>query len=316
MQKMQVIGMKHPISKEFFPFSYFTPPIRNADTAGMMNVFIMPPRGLFRDEELCVKKETIKGYNGDDVDIFVMQPRNLHTDSCLVYLHGGGFFFGAAGYHYKNAKQYALQTPCKVIFVHYRLTPKHPFPFSPEDCFAAWLWTHENADKLGICKNRIAVGGDSAGGALAAAVAQMARDRNVPAPLFQLLIYPATDRRMNYDSHRRFTDTPMWNSKLSVKMWDGYITDPDTANIAYASPMEAASFENLPPAFVETAEFDCLHDEALAYANALKQAGISVQINETKGTMHGFDIVQKSSIVKEAIAKRIQFMKAAFESER
>ncbi len=304
--------MQYAFDKAFFPFSMFAPPIRSARMAGMMNVFIQPPVGLLRDKEMAVTEEAFTSFDGTTVRVFIMQPRNVQTDRCLVYFHGGGFFFGAAGYHYKNAKQYCLQTPCKVVFVDYRLTPKFPFPTPAEDCFAAWLWTHENADRLAICKNKIAVGGDSAGGALAAAVALMARDRNVPVPLFQLLIYPVTDRRMQTDSQQKFTDTPMWNSKLNVKMWDGYLPDPTVKDLCYASPMEAVCLENLPPAFFETAEFDCLHDEAIAYATALQNAGATVAINETKGTMHGYDIVQKASVTKDAIAKRIQFMKDHF----
>ncbi|MBE6813621.1 MAG: alpha/beta hydrolase [Ruminococcaceae bacterium] len=305
--------MPYAIDKAFFPFSHFAPPIRSARMAEMMNIFIRPPVGLLRDKEIAVTKETLHSADGQKINVFVMQPRGVQTDRCLVYLHGGGFFFGAAGYHYKNAKQYCLQTPCKVVFVDYRLTPKHPFPMPAEDCFAAWLWTHENADRLGIHKEKIAVGGDSAGGALAAAVSQMARDRNASPPLFQLLVYPVTDRRMQYESHKKFTDTPMWNSKLNVKMWDGYLPDPTVKGLCYASPMEADSFENLPPAFVETAEFDCLHDEGIAYADALLKAGVAVTVNETKGTMHGYDIVQRAPAAKNAIAKRIQFMQACFE---
>lgn len=305
--------MRYAIDKSFFPFSLFAPPIKSARMAGMMNGFIKPPAGLLRDKEITVTEETIRCTDNAQISVFVMQPGNIRTDRCLVYMHGGGFFFDAAHYHYNNAKQYCLQTPCKVIFVRYRLTPKHPFPIPAEDCFAAWLWTHENADRLGISKNKIAVGGDSAGGALAAAVTLMARDRKAPAPLFQILVYPVVDRRMQYQSHKKFTDTPMWNSKLSVKMWDGYLPNKTAKNIEYASPMEAESFENLPTAFVETAEFDCLHDEAIAYASALQRAGVAVTVSETKGTMHGYDIVQNAPATKESVAKRIQFMQTCFE---
>ncbi|MBR3953863.1 MAG: alpha/beta hydrolase [Clostridia bacterium] len=305
--------MPYAIDKAFFPFSLFAPPIRSARMAGMMNAFIQPPVGLLRDKQMAVAKEAFASFDGASVNVFVMQPREVQTENCLVYLHGGGFFFGAAGYHYKNAKQYCLQTPCKVVFVDYRLTPHHPFPIPARDCFAAWLWTHENADKLGICKEKIAIGGDSAGGALAASVCLMAKDRKAPDPLFQLLVYPVTDRRMNTESHKKFTDTPMWNSKLNVKMWEGYLPDPQAKNLYYASPMEAESFKNLPTAFVETAEFDCLHDEGIAYAEALQKAGVSVTTNETKGTMHGYDIVQSAPVTKNAVAKRIQFMQTCFE---
>ena len=306
--------MKYPIDKSFFPFSHFAPPIRNVKTAGMMNAFIKPPFSLHRDAQVDVCKECFTDARGQTVEVFVMRPKNKDTHgNGLVYIHGGGFFFDAAGYHYANAKQYALQTPCTVVFVRYRLTPHVQFPVPFEDCLAAWLWTHENADRLHMDTNKIAIGGDSAGGCLAAAVSLACRDKNAPLPCFQLLVYPVTDRRMNTESHRRFTDTPMWNSRLSVKMWDGYLPDKNIKDIAYASPLEAESFVGLPKTYVETAQFDCLHDEAVAYAQALQNAGCAISLYETEGTMHGFDIVQKSPIVQQAVAKRIQFMKNAFE---
>ncbi|MGM9681872.1 MAG: competence protein CoiA family protein [Eubacteriales bacterium] len=212
---------------------------------------------------------------------------------CLVYYHGGGFIFGGAGYHYKLAKQYAMDLPCKVVFVQYRFAPKNPHPTPSEDCYAALRWTFENAEQLNVDKTKIAVGGDSAGGALAAAVCQMARDRGTDKPLFQLLFYPVTDCRMQTESCKEYTYTPMWNAKLSVTMWRGYIQDENAPDIAYASPMEAKSFDDLPGAYVETAEFDRLHDEGMAYAQALRGAGVAVELYETKGTMHGFDIVEK-----------------------
>ena len=131
-------------------------------------------------------------------------------------------------------------------------------------------------------------------------------------PLFQLLIYPVTDRRMNYDSCRNFVDTPMWNAKLSKLMWQGYVQNENAPDIAYASPMEAKRFDSLPTSYVETAEFDCLRDEGIAYANAMKHAGVAVTLHETRGTMHGFDIVEKAPTAKAMVKVRIAFMRAQF----
>ena len=307
--------MKYPINKEFFPFSHIAPPIRNAKIAGWMGSKMKPPRWVNknRDHEVSTKKENIKSYDGAEISLFVIDPYGLEEVSpCLVYYHGGGFFFEGAGYHYKLAKQYALECECRVVFVQYRLAPKHPHPIPAEDCYAALRWTFENAERLKIDKEKVAVGGDSAGGALAAAVCRMARDRGTDMPLFQLLVYPVTDRRMNYESCRKYTNTPMWNAKLSIKMWEGYVQDKNAPDIAYASPMEAEQFDGLPEAYIETAEFDCLHDEGIAYADALKNAGGQVTLNETKGTMHGFDIVEKAETTKIAVAERISYMKHQF----
>ena len=305
---------KYKISKEFFPYSRIAPPIRNAKIAGWMGSKMKPPRWINTDHEVSITKESIKSYDGAEISVFVFDPYGLEDRSpCLVYYHGGGFFFEGAGYHYKLAKRYALEAECRVIFVQYRLAPKHPHPTPAEDCYAALRWTFENAERLNIDKNMIAVGGDSAGGALAAAVCQMARDRGTDTPIFQLLVYPVTDRRMDNASCRNYTDTPMWNAKLSEKMWQGYIQTENATDIAYASPMEAEYFEGLPAAYVETAEFDCLHDEGVAYAQAMQKAGIDVVLNETKGTMHGFDIVEKAPTTQAAVAARICFMKEQFD---
>lgn len=306
--------MKYKINREFFPFSHLSPPIRNARIAGWMGSKMKPPTWVKknRDCEVSITKQRIVSFDGTDIMIYLFEPYSLEGSSpCLVYYHGGGFFFEGAGYHYKLAKKYALETSCRVVFVQYRLAPKNPHPIPAEDCYAALKWSFENADNLKVDKTRIAVGGDSAGGALAAAVCQMARDRGTDMPLFQLLVYPVTDRRMDYDSCRKFTDTPMWNAKLSAKMWQGYVQE-NIENIAYASPMEAERFDGLPTAYIETAKFDCLHDEGLAYASALRDAGVSVTLNETEGTMHGFDIVEKAKTTQEAVKARIDYMKKQF----
>ena len=308
---------KYKINQEFFPFSLFAPPIQSAKMAGWMGSKMRPPRWVRknRDHEVSVTRETLKSYDGADISVFVIDPYSLEKSTpALVYYHGGGFFFEGAWYHYKLVKQYALEAECRIIFVQYRLAPKHPHPTPAEDCYAALRWTFENAERLRIQKEKIAVGGDSAGGALAAAVCQMARDRGTDLPLFQLLIYPVTDRRMCYDSCRNYTHTPMWNARLSVKMWQGYTPDPNAPDMAYASPMEAASFEGLPTAYLETAEFDCLHDEGIAYAHALQNAGVSVLLKETKGTMHGFDIVANAPTTKAIVKERIAFLKEHFQN--
>lgn len=303
---------KYPIKKEFFPFMFLTPPIKNPESAGKMGEMMKPPKWIWKDKEISVRREKLSGYQGEPIEVFVMEPRNIKTDNCLVYYHGGGFFFEGAGYHYRNAKAYALNVPCKVMFVQYRLAPKNPFPVPVEDSFEAIKWVYNNAEKLGISKDKIAVGGDSAGGCLAASVTQMVRDRDLDIKIkFQLLIYPFVDQSLNSESNRRFTDTPMWNSTLSRQIADGILPNKNVENLVYASPIDG-SCEALPNAYIETAEFDCLHDDGINYAEKLRTAGITVELNETKGTMHGFDIVQKAPTTKFAVESRIHYMRKMF----
>lgn len=303
---------KYNIGDEFFPYSKFTPPIKSPEMAGRIGAMMRPPSRLWSDPELAVRRERIPSFDGEEIELLIMEPRHVSTDCCLVYYHGGGFFFGAAVSHYQNAKAYALRTPCRVVFVQYRLAPAHPYPVPTEDCYAALCHAHIRADELGINRARLAVGGDSAGGCLAAAVAQMARDRACDIKLcFQLLIYPFTDCSMDSESNRLFSDTPMWNSKLSKIMLGGYLRDPEAGRMAHASPL-AGSCENLPPAYIETAEFDCLRDDGLRYGEKLREAGTEVVLNETKGTMHGFDIAGKAPTTIAAVAARIDYMRRGF----
>ena len=305
--------MKYKISKDFFPFSHFKPPIINGKLLCRLGAFMPPPRSFYRDPALSVTKKRIESYDGREIELLILSPQEAATDlPCLVYYHGGGFIFSASFHHYDIARIYAKEAQCKLIFVQYRLAPKYPHPTPSEDCYAALRWTFENAEALGVDAKKIAVGGDSAGGALAAAVCQMARDRGTALPLFQLLIYPVTDRRMQTESNRIFTDTPMWSSKYSKKMWRAYTPDDSAADLAYASPMEATSFAGLPTAYVETTEIDCLRDEGIAYADALCAADVAVTRHSTAGTIHGFDIVKKSAVTKGAIEKRIAFMQERF----
>ena len=301
---------KYKISKEFFPFSHFKPPISERFLK-LAVPHMKPPRCLYHDEMLGVTRHEIQSYDGEMIECFLISPKHAEGDlPCLIYIHGGGFVLSAASYHYKNAMHYAKEIGCRVVFVNYRLAPGYAHPVFFEDCYAAMCWTYQNAKHLGIDITRIGIGGDSAGATLAVAVCMMMRDREHPLKLaFQMLPYPFLDARNNSDSCRKFTDTPMWNSKLSERIAPMTKADRARPDYVYYSPVEARSFDDLPPAYIETAEFDCLHDDGILYARKLRDAGVSVVLNETKGTMHGFDIVQKSKITKSALAARVAFMK-------
>jgi Esterase/lipase len=264
-------------------------------------------------EGVLETKHKISGYKNGTIEMTIYAPKNIEENApCLIYLHGGAFALKAAPYHKNLACQYALETPCKVIFIDYRLAPKYAFPVGVEDCYAAFEWVYKNTEILGIDKYKIAIGGDSAGGALAAAVSLMARDRKAPRICFQMLIYPVTDARQITESVKNYIDTPMWNSKLNKKMWKLYLRNGVLGKREYASPMEAAFLENLPDSYIEVSEFDCLRDEGINYAEALQKSGIHVELYKTTGTVHGFEIAEKSEIVKQSVAKRIVALKKAF----
>lgn len=248
-----------------------------------------------------------------DFSITVYRPRGLdHAAPCLAYFHGGGFCVRDASYIHRYAMQYSLGAQCVVVFVHYRTADIAPFPTPFEDCYAALRWVWDNAASLRLDQARLAVGGDSAGGALAAACALRARDEGGPRLCFQLLVYPVTDCRMETVSMQKYTDSPMWNAHLNRRMWELYLRDGDHGMPQYAAPMLAHDFFDLPPAYVEVEEFDCLHDEGIAYAKALDEAGVEVQVEDIKGTFHGFDFFAGKEIAKAMAEKRVQALRDVF----
>lgn len=301
---------KYPIGREFFPWNLFAPPISEKFLA-LAVPHMKPPRFLWKDPELDVTSYEVRSYDGACIPCFVITPKRLDKKApCLIYLHGGGFVLEAAGYHYGNAMRYAREVGCKVILPQYRLAPQNPHPVFFEDCYAAFRWAYDNADMLGIDISRIGIGGDSAGSTLAVGVCMMAKERRHPVKFrFQMLPYPYLDARNTSESCRKYTDTPMWNSSLSDRIGPMTKADPANPNYVWYSPVEADSFEGLPPAYIETAEFDCLHDDGILYADQLRKAGIEVTLNETKGTMHGFDIATKAPTTLAAMEQRIAFMK-------
>ena len=263
------------------------------------------------NSEVSVQRISVEGPDGNQIPTHIIRPRESRGQlACLVYYHGGGFLLPAAPYQFAMAKDYAAQVGCVVVFPDYRLAPRFPFPAAPQDCYAVYQWVYKQAKTYGIDTSRVAVGGDSSGGNLAAAVSLMVRDAGETLPVFQMLVYPVTDRRMDTESARRFYDAPVWNTRNSKKMWELYLPEPSIEHVEYASLMEAPSLVGLPPAYVEVAEFDSLHDEGLAYGKRLEEAGVPVEFYETKGTPHGFEFVRRAPKTKEAIANRVRVLRS------
>lgn len=264
--------------------------------------------------DLTVERKIIHVAGGNTIRALWYSPKDIGKNApCLVYYHGGGFVFPASPHHYSLAKEYAQRAHCKVLFADYRLAPKYPFPIAPEDCYAAYSWVLSNAGELAVDPARVAVSGDSAGGQLATVVCLMARDRGQAIPCGQMLIYPAAGD-VETESVKKYTDTPMCNSRDMEKYGKLYRSDPSVGENVYASPIGAETLEELPTAYIETAEFDCLRDGGILYADRLRQFGVSTELYNTEGTMHGFDIVLNSPIVRACVNRRLEFLKQIFQS--
>ena len=206
----------------------------------------------------------------------------------LVYFHGGGWVIGDLDTHDVLCRQLAVGARCAVFSIDYRLAPEHPFPAAVEDCIAATQFISKNAEAIRIDANRLAVGGDSAGGNLATVVALHARDAGGPALAFQLLIYPATDQRGDFPSYRSNGKGYLLTSEGIEFFSRCYLPDRKALADWRASPLLAPSLARLPPAFVLTAGYDPLLDEGRAYAERLSREGVAVQYREYPDMVHGF----------------------------
>ncbi len=297
--------MEYPIHPDFNILAAIHPPL-NRKTIPM----IQKSMGLLfyqqrSDRAARVERIRIPTGVGQAVRALLYVPREQKTDGCLLYCHGGGYAFPAAPYQYKLARMYARQAGCRVLFPDYRLAPAHPFPAAVDDCFASYQWLLERGAKIAVC-------GDSAGGTLSMAVTLRALDEGLPAPCAQLLTYPAVGNAGQTASLRRYTDTPMCNSRDMDIYGAWYVQDEAAGKLAYRSPIEAESFAGIPMTYIETAEFDALRDGAILYAEKLRAEGIEVALHNTEGTVHGYDMMLKSGIVQALIEKRIDFLKRAF----
>lgn len=206
----------------------------------------------------------------------------------LIYFHGGGWVIGDLETHDVLCRQLAQQSGLVVVAVDYRLAPEHKFPAAVDDCWAATRWIASHAGELSIDRHRLAVGGDSAGGNLAAVIALMARDGGGPALAFQLLIYPATDMTRAAPSHAEFADGYLLTRNLTGWFTAHYVRNADDETDWRASPLRIPSLAGVPPALIMTAGFDPLRDEGEAYAMRLRDAGVTVDYVCYGGMIHGF----------------------------
>jgi acetyl esterase len=207
---------------------------------------------------------------------------------CLVFFHGGGWVIGDLDSHDVVCRKLADAGQLIVISVDYRLAPEHKFPAAVDDAITATAWIAANARQLGIDASKLSVGGDSAGGNLAAVVSLAARDGNGPAIAGQVLIYPATDFAMTHPSHREPETSILLTHSVIKWFSDHYLNGAADAADWRASPARAATLAGLPPAYVLTAGADPLRDEGNEYAQRLKDAGVPVTYRSFPGQFHGF----------------------------
>ena len=210
----------------------------------------------------------------------------------LIWLHGGGYVMGRPEQDDFVAAQYVRELGITVVSVDYRYAPKHPFPEGLEDSYSALKWVVSHSQQLGVDAKRIAIGGASAGGGLAAALVQLAHDRQEIKPVFQLLVYPMLDDRTVLRADIDDSNNITWNQKSNRFGWESYLGKECGAEDvpAYSVPARRKDLSGLPPAWIGVGTVDIFHDEDVAYAKRLKECGVECEIYEAPGAFHGFDV--------------------------
>lgn len=250
-----------------------------------------------------------------DVRILLYQPMQAAQPTPgLLWLHGGGYVSGSVDTEDIRARAMAAELSCVMVSVDYRLAPETPFPGPIEDCYAALCWLHANAKELGVDASRLAVGGGSAGGGLAAALALLARDRGEVPLVFQLLIAPMLDdRTVTLDPPHSYTGEFIWLRESNRFGWTALLNqEPGSEGISpYAAAARAENLAQLPPAFIAVGALDLFVEEDMAYAQRLIRAGVPTELHVYPGVYHGFQMVSNARVTQAAARDQINAIRRA-----
>ncbi|MCW2881223.1 MAG: alpha/beta hydrolase [Sphaerisporangium sp.] len=268
------------------------------------------------DDRVTIEDRTVPGPDGEpDIRLRIYRLAGQEgTVPGIYWIHGGGMIIGDPEMDDLRMVEYVLQLGCVAVSVDYRLAPEHPHPAPVEDCYAGLVWTAKNAAELGIDPGRIAVGGGSAGGGLAAGTVLLARDRGGPALAFQLLVCPMLDDRNITPSSQEFTEAVVWNRGDNLFGWTALLGDAAGSDDVspYAAPARATDLSGLPPAYIDVGELEVFRDECADYAQRLVQAGVSTEFHLYPGAFHGFDgLIPGAEISRRAATERVVALRRA-----
>ena len=262
------------------------PPIHEQEPEAVREANRLPP-AVPGATMAHVEDRSIPGPGGE-IPVRIYRPTEASDHSLLVWYHGGGWVIGDLDGADVTCRELAARSGSVVVSVDYRLAPEHRYPAAHEDCYAATVWAAGNAAELGADAGKLAVGGDSAGGNLAAVVSLRARDESGPAIRFQLLVYPVTDHNYETVSYRDNAEGYLLTRDGMEWFWNHYLGPDGDGSHPHASPLRADDLSGLPPAHVITAEYDPLRDEGEAYAERLRGAGVAVTQTRYAGQIHAF----------------------------
>lgn len=243
----------------------------------------------------------------------IYKPRSVTARTpVLLWIHGGGYLIGKPEQDDVSCAHFVRELGLIVISVDYRLAPKYPFPAALDDCYSALLWAASHSEQLEIDPHRIAVGGASAGGGLAAALVQSAHDRREINPVFQMLVYPMLDDRTVLRTDIDDSQNITWNHKSNRFGWESYIGRECGAEVVpvYSVPARRADLSGLPPTWIGVGALDIFHDEDVAYAHRLRKYGVECEIEVIPGAFHGFDAFDHHlSIVQDFRKMQVKVLK-------
>ena len=254
------------------------------------------------------------GIREQTVDQFVLriyQPQGELSGAALCWIHGGGYIVGDAVTNDRQCAVLARDFKMVVVSVNYRLAPKHPFPAALDDCFGAWRWMREQAGALGISPARIVIGGQSAGGGLAATLVQRIHDLGDTQPLAQLLYYPMLDDRTAARVELDGIKHRLWNNQSNRAGWSHYLgTQPGNPVLPdYAAAARRADLSGLPATWIGVGDIDLFYQENCEYARRLREAGVDCELEIVPQAPHAFDmLVPNAAISKAFIASQRQFL--------
>ncbi|MHA6529532.1 alpha/beta hydrolase [Paenibacillus sp. BAC0078] len=290
------------------------PPLHLPGDLASARQFVQPPAE--KSEFVRITERTLPVADSNQISVRIYEPaqRDGTALPALLWTHGGGYVLGYPSGDDALCESFVEAAGCIIVSPDYRLAPEYPFPAAIEDSYAALCWLAEPGNGLNVDLSRLAVGGASAGGGLAAALALMARDKGGPSLCFQMPLYPMIDERNVTPSSHEITDPAVWNRANNLAAWEMYLGGPAGDNVSpYAAPSRSNNLTGLPPAYTCIGQLDPFRDETIEYVARLAQAGVDVEFHLYPGGYHGFEhVVPDAEVSRRARTDYVNALARAF----